>query len=362
MKIDKKIQQMMLYFIGGLIIFIIFIALISSCTSNKKHNLEDLEKKLITIAKDYYKNNEEELPKEGKHKTLSTSSFVSDGKIKHLELKNGESCSGEIKVINNNNNYLYIPILSCGSETETITLNAKITNNSNIVTSGNGLYNNSNSYIYRGENLNNYLSFADKIWQIVKVNADGTIRVIDTTRRETHTWDDRYNIDRNISSGINEYVTNDINSRIKDRLNEIYLDEEEFTEDQRAYFVKHDLCIGKRSETETNNNGDIECSNTLPNQVFGLIQANEFLLASLDENCTDTLNTSCINYNYFSDYISLWTITADNTTSYYVYKIQNTITKSMASGMGGVQAIAHLDSNVIYNSGDGSIENPYTIK
>ena len=34
------------------------------------------------------------------------------------------------------------------------------------------------SYYFRGNPINNYVSFADKIWRIVRINGDGTIRII----------------------------------------------------------------------------------------------------------------------------------------------------------------------------------------
>ena len=45
------------------------------------------------------------------------------------------------------------------------------------------------SYYYRGNVTNNYVKFADKYWRIVRINGDGTVRVIydGTSRSEEHT-------------------------------------------------------------------------------------------------------------------------------------------------------------------------------
>ena len=55
-------------------------------------------------------------------------------------------------------------------------------NNSNIVTTGDGLYskttNTGTTYYFKGAVENNYVKFADTIWRIVRVNEDGTIRLI----------------------------------------------------------------------------------------------------------------------------------------------------------------------------------------
>ena len=55
-------------------------------------------------------------------------------------------------------------------------------NNSNIVTTGDGLYSKTTStgttYYYKGAVENNYVKFADKVFRIVRINEDGTIRLI----------------------------------------------------------------------------------------------------------------------------------------------------------------------------------------
>ena len=56
------------------------------------------------------------------------------------------------------------------------------TNDSNVVTSGDGLYSKTTStgttYYFKGAVENNYVKFADKAWRIVRINEDGTMRLI----------------------------------------------------------------------------------------------------------------------------------------------------------------------------------------
>ena len=55
-------------------------------------------------------------------------------------------------------------------------------NDSNVVTSGDGLYSKTTStgttYYFKGAVENNYVKFADKVWRIVRINEDGTMRLI----------------------------------------------------------------------------------------------------------------------------------------------------------------------------------------
>ena len=56
------------------------------------------------------------------------------------------------------------------------------TNDSNVVTSGDGLYSKTTStgttYYFKGAVENNYVKFAYKVWRIVRINEDGTMRLI----------------------------------------------------------------------------------------------------------------------------------------------------------------------------------------
>ena len=70
-----------------------------------------------------------------------------------------------------------------GSSSEIILQNKILgASNSNIVTTGEGLYSKTTStgttYYYKGAVENNYVKFADKVWRIVRINEDGTIRLI----------------------------------------------------------------------------------------------------------------------------------------------------------------------------------------
>ncbi|MBS5778031.1 MAG: hypothetical protein KIC82_01025 [Acholeplasma sp.] len=70
-----------------------------------------------------------------------------------------------------------------GSSSEIILQNKILgASNSNIVTTGEGLYSKTTStgttYYYKGAVENNYVKFADKVFRIVRINEDGTIRLI----------------------------------------------------------------------------------------------------------------------------------------------------------------------------------------
>lgn len=366
-KLDEKLLKVMGIAIGGLILFIILIALVASCTNSKKYtadNINDLETKLIDLAKRYYNTRESELPKDGAKTTLSVNALVEAEMSKPLNeiIENGDNCSGEITIYNNNSFYLYIPKIDCGKMYKAKNLAKSLTDEANIITSGEGLYQINGEYIFRGENTNNYLMFANKTWVILKVYADGTIKIMETTKRDSGTWDNRYNSDKNSSLGINDYITNGIDSRVKTRLESIYQDDKEFTDTDRAHILKQNLCVGKRSINEVTNDGSIECATLLENQALGMITVSEYMQASLDSNCKTSRDAACTNYNYLAKIpTAYWTITTDKDTSYKAYKISRNISLVNASNSSPIKATAVLINDLLFNKGDGSADNPYQL-
>ena len=352
--IDKKLLKRFGIMIG-LIIVLFIIMIIFIVISNSRMSYKEIESKMISAAKNYYSDNPNELPKSDNGVvSISTDKLAEHKYMKSLDKlsKNkNDNCSGQVTVTKNGKSLLYSANLKCNESYETKKLKDLLVEN--VVDKGNGIYKIGESYIFRGDEVNNYVSFANKIWRILRINPDGTIRIIDTTRRDTIPWDDRYNSDKKDTVGINDYNV----SRVKSNIEDIY---EEFEDNDKAYLMKMNLCIGKRGEEETTNDGSIECSQTLDNQNVGLLQINEFVLASLSDKCQTPEAPECTNYKYLADFSSLWTLTADKNTSHKVYKVSNGAYLTSASNYSQPKIVVHINSQVNYLSGDGTEENPYT--
>ena len=128
----------------------------------------------------------------------NNSLFNSICNLKSLDklLKKGLTCDGKVNINNNNGYYLYQPVIKCSDGYETNLLYKKIIDDNKTVTSGNGLYKMNDYYLFRGENLNNYVKFANKNWQIVRINNDNSLRLILIYNVESVVWDNRYNIEK----------------------------------------------------------------------------------------------------------------------------------------------------------------------
>lgn len=355
--LDKKLLMRMGIVIGSiLVLFIVFF--IFALIKGNKLDYNDIESRMITSAKNYYKDNSDLLPQVNNGVvSVSTETLVEKGYLKSLEqlVKDEDAkCSGEVSVTKNDDYFLYSATLDCGDYYKTSKLKDVIINE-NLTTSGNGLYAYNGRYIFRGDNVNNYLSFAGKTWRIIGVNNDGTIRIIDTTKKDKIVWDDRYNSDRKENAGINDYRV----SRLKDSLEAEY---NLFSDAEKSYMTKQNLCIGKRNSKQTNNDGSIECSDYIADQTIGLLQLNEYPLASLDSKCILPTDKNCTNYNYMTVLVSSWTLTASAENTHKVYKISGSPFATSASSEAQLNIVININANVNYASGDGTSNNPYKFK
>jgi len=359
---DEKLKKIIFIVAGVFILFILFLFLISSCKS--RLTPEKLETEIVNKVESYYSLHEEELPGNNSVIVLSINDLAARGIIKELDdlLEKDTNCSGNITIENNNGYYMYSPSLSCTSPTKTyITNNLKDTLLENVVTSGSGLYNLNNEYYFRGDNVNNYIIFDGIKWRITKINSDGTIRLLEDNRRLSVVWDNRYNSDKLSETGINNFINNGLNSRMKDYLDSIYNSEDVLSNNGKGYIKPTTLCIGKRSSEETNNTGAIECSETLENEYLGLIQINEFLLGSLDPNCSKTTDIACSNYNYLAKFTNpYWSLTANNENNHQVFKISSYVSASNASNNGMARLVINISENTNV-TGTGTEDDPYIV-
>ena len=373
---DKNEMKIKLLKMMGVIFvfFILFILImfLMSVLNKKVYSYTEVEQVMKKAGENYFKNHSEYLPKdEGDSVKVDVTNLVNEGYMKDLSeyLGDDTSCSGSVTCEKiTSTGYSYSPYLSCGDSYETIELYKKITSNEQTVTSGDGLYAENSEYIFKGENVNNYVKLSNATWRIVKVNKDNTITLIlsDRVKNTTLQWDDRYNTEKSYNIGINKYEK----SRVKDYLELVYKgkDNQEaviLSGNDRAYLASFDLCIGNRSHKETSKNNSIECSRKLTGQTIGLLTVSDYINASLDTKCINTLSESCQNYNYLSNFeYDWWLVTADDSNTYDVYNVNEYagIEAKHSSSGASLRPVVHLKSSTYYSSGNGTAKKPYRVK
>ena len=371
---DSKMIRMIEIVIGVFVVVIIILFALASCSSGGEptYTYEKLQEKMLKITKEYYKENPKELPSEDKDsKTYTLKKMISEEKLSEVPtLFNDENmkCDGSVTVTNNNGYYVYSPYLNCSSgkdeKFETISLADKIKEDS-LVTEGYGLYQMDDEYYYRGEIDNNFVKFpdSDKLYRIVGINSDGSIRLIQLSVIQNVVWDNRFNIDYQTSDGINDYYLNNFDSRIKEAIDKEYNNLESWPDEYKAYITTQTLCIGKRSAENETKDGSVECETTLDNQLLGALTIYEILRASLDENCHKSTDKSCRNYNWFKSLPkTTWLVTADADTTKKAFKFSNgEMYVSNTSNTSNVYPVFNIIDKAIYQKGTGTENDPYVI-
>ena len=255
------------------------------------------------------------------------------------------------------------------------------------------------AYYYRGDVENNYVQFAGYYWRIIRINGDGSIRIIydgtsahangeSSTDRQTGT--NAYNSSYNYSyyvgytyttaqrpssqnsgtastiKGVldNWYSTNIANKGYDDKV----VSTPGFCNDRNTasgsnwvasgttfYYAAYDRVYGSTQPT-------LKCSNT--NDIYttkvGLITADEVMFAG------GTTSSNSSYYLYTGQYY--WTMSpynADSSGSAFVFDVTSTgqlgSNGSVNWAVPGVRPVINLSANVTISAGNGTSETPYIV-
>lgn len=218
---------------------------------------------------------------------------------------------------------------------------------------------NGNTYYFRGNVNKNYVNFADKLWRIVRINGDGTVRII---------------LDDVISSGVIYDNENDINkfkkfdnTTIYNILNNWY---KENLENYDEYIENEKYCSDVNKEGNSLNNyirntlsyiPSFNCLGTKNSLKIGLLTIDEVIYAGAS---IDSANT---NYYLQKEEIdSWWTMSAskDNESGIYFYSINkdgSINADSVGNSPKNIRPVINLKKDVKM-IGDGTKENPFKIE
>ena len=295
-------------------------------------------------------------------KEVKVSTLVEKGYMKSLVKYLGEetTCDAHVLVYKNLDRYTYIPKLKCSDGYENVSVKEKILDEKNIVTTGSGIYAMEDKYVYRGEYVDNYVTYSGATWRIISID-DAGIKMIQEKESGYSVWDNRYNVDYGYASGINSFEGIEA-SRLKNSIMDMYNSEKAVTEVAKAIIVPREYCVGKRSADETVLDDSIECQTR--SELVGATTLNvaEYLTASLDEGCKSIKSRECVNYNYLSKLSSTyWTATAPTENTGYAYAVSSTIQSVQASMSYALRLVVTVNGDINYKSGTGTMEDPYIL-
>lgn len=211
------------------------------------------------------------------------------------------------------------------------------------------------AYYFRGAVSNNNVKFADKNWKIVKINGDGSVKlVLDGTIEELNKYyESEFSFE---NSKISESLNNWYNVNLKDYSD--YIAYYKFcndivTEEESTNYIGYSRII-------TNKIPMYVCLGNKVNTKIGLLTADEVSMAGASTN--ENKNFYLYNENIKTAYYLMTGAEYKNGT-YYPFLV-NTDGSIIANTAGNLLRSIRPVINIIKNakiSGNGSLEEPYEI-
>ena len=218
-----------------------------------------------------------------------------------------------------------------------------ILSNETVKTVGNtdGLYEENNEYIYKGENPNNYITFKNSTWRIISIDKEtNMLKIINLN-------DNQKSLSSNKVSGL----VDDLN--------------EEFSTENSSYQSVKDY-INNNSKWNKGNVSALSSALSLKSQekqsndykTINLLTLGEYVNASLDNNCYKTTCTS-----YLSTSKNYWLLNQTSDNKNWCIKSDNKADKVVPSDqLYNVYPVLYLNTGVEIDEGNGTSTTPYKLK
>ena len=310
---------------------------------------------------------------------------------------NGTSCRSVYKIkevdTTSSTSYNYITLADYYSSTD------------DSESTGSGLYKSTDddgdSYYFRG-NVNNYVSFANQLWRVIRVNGDGTIRLLyntdidksvfnnahDDEKYSGYTYDNEnvctkenpcissFDAKNNLfvnnmnmtNSDVKTYLENWYISNLK--LYDNYISLDSYCNDTTYVVSGNNYYYGAYDRIYKQYQPSLKCPDT--SQLYGgnyklkigLMTADEANYAGLNMKTPHATNN---NYLYYSSnwwfMTSGWKYITSSATSTAGLNTTIGITPQIfVTYTFYVRPVINLKSNTLITSGDGSLSNPYIIE
>ncbi len=208
-------------------------------------------------------------------------------------------------------------------------------------------------YFFKGNVVNNYVNFANKLWRIVRINVDSTVTlVLDNILEEETTFFDNNEEESTIftNSTLFQTLNNWYNVNLQDFDN--YIASAKYCTDDNAQMENNGVIYYLPEQRIFQDNAPIvTCPGTNETAKIALLTADDVLLAG------SYLNNESISRDW-------WTMTLnkkDNKINYYITASNNGLNKDQAENVKhGIRPVVTLIKKLNV-AGLGTIDNPYTV-
>ncbi len=207
-----------------------------------------------------------------------------------------------------------------------------VINSNSLVTSGNGLYKDTDGYFFKGEIDNNYVSFNNILFRIVGITNDKELILVSDANVSTFMWgNDLSYTESNVYNWLN--ITEKENSGVFENLLPI----------SDEYLIKQDIIVQKFSNSEFTDTDIVTEKN------ISLLSAEDYIKAGGEGSFLD-------NDTFH------WLLGVDDDGNYLYVDDKGNISSDKSYGSYGVRPVIKLDKDVILLRGKGEEDNPYIIQ
>lgn len=219
---------------------------------------------------------------------------------------------------------IYNPKTETGEKT--VLFSATIRQDNPVITEGDGLYIYNGDFLFKGENVNNYVVYQDKTWRIMQVYRSGSVKLVldDSLGEMVYDNDD------------NNYEKSYIHSYIKDK-NNLKLDSDKLE--------MMEICLDAIDDLN-----EMSCENKFNDYVSVLSITDYGNSLNAETNKSYINNTKNIWLNNKNSEGLAWNIT------------NGMLTQDDLSFEYSVKPVITLKNNAHSEKGNGTKENPYIVK
>lgn len=270
--------------------------------------------------------------------TLQDKKYIEKGVIKNPLTKTVMDGKIEVSYDEDNNQYKYLYNEAC---TDLIVVPAYkhilANTTAKVVGTTNGLYETTDSYVYRGMNPNNYIKLNNKIFRIVSIDKEtGMLKLINFDSNQviwTSNLLTNINEELNVSTSAYNYLADYVNKNSKWNIGKI--------DKLESYDVV------KSIEKETQDY-----------KTIGFLNVSEYIDASTNRTCykTNTCNS------YLNNNTNYWLI--NKTTSDYIWIINSSgeiKNINPTNQLYNAYIVVSLNINKQISTGDGTLANPFIL-
>ena len=206
-----------------------------------------------------------------------------------------------------------------------------VINSNKLITKGDGFHRDKEGYFFKGNINNNYVSFANRMFRIIRINTDGSIKLISNDIVTSFMWGDDSSYEKSNLRNWLEKTNEEHSGTYYDTIPSI-----------DKFLIKTDYSVDTLEDEKVTKSGEIK------SDYVTTLSLNDYILAN---GKNSYLNNNKIYY--------LLGKGSDKSNLYI--EDDGTIAESDDLTGYGVRVVITLKKNSISLHGDGSIDNPYTI-